>query len=52
LIYGESPINIIEKCFIHPHIKEPKNDNHLFCSIIAANPSVLTPGTGITDKSS
>jgi hypothetical protein len=49
-MYGESPISIMEKCLSHPHIKELKNDNHLFCAIIAARPSVLTHGIGTTDK--
>jgi len=49
LIYGERPIRIIEKLFIHPHISAEKKANPLFLSLanIACNQSILTPGTGI-----
>ena len=49
-MYGESHIKIIEKCSNHPHIRALKNASPDWCSITAFNPSVFTPGTGITDK--
>jgi hypothetical protein len=50
LIYGESPIRMIEKLDNQPHINALKKDNPLLASIIAANLEVSTQYTGITDN--
>jgi hypothetical protein len=50
LIYGESPINMIEKFDNQPPIKALKKDKPLLASIIDANLVVSTQGTGITDN--
>ena len=50
LIYGESPINMIEKFSRPHHIRAEKKASPLCHSIIAANQVVLTPGIGITAK--
>jgi hypothetical protein len=57
LIYGESPINMIENLLSQPHIRELKNANHWFsCDFIisssAQSASILTPGTGIIERNS
>jgi hypothetical protein len=40
----------MEKCSKPPHIKAEKNAKPACLSITAFNQSVLTPGTGMTDK--
>jgi len=50
LIYGESPIRIIEKFARPPHVSAEKNESPFWPSIIAAKPVVFTPGIGITER--
>jgi len=50
LIYGESPISIIENLSKPPHIRAEKNARPLFASIIPSSAATFAQGTGITER--
>jgi hypothetical protein len=50
LIYGESPISIIENLSSPQPIRAEKNARPWLLSSIHSKAAVFAPGTGITDK--